>query len=85
MTAKPPVEHVAKALSRKKAEPPKPGALEASYRTGEDKVATKKATFELPQDLHRALHLHAVGSGVSMRDLVIRYIENGLREDSATS
>lgn len=84
MTKKPSPD-LMKTLGQKKSQEPKPGGLAAEYRTGEDKVPTKKATFELPQDLHRALHLHAVSSGVSMRDLVIRYIENGLREDNDAS
>jgi len=47
----------------------------------EESIAPKKATFELPQDLHCELHLHAVSSSPSMGDLVIKYIENGLLED----
>ncbi len=84
MTTKPNAD-LMKSLGQKKSQAPKPGGAASEYRSGDGRVPTKKATFELPQDLHRALHLHAVGSGASMRDLVIRYIENGLREDNTAS
>jgi hypothetical protein len=83
MTKKP-NPNVLNSIRQKQSQEPKPGGVAAEYRSGEDKVPTKKATFELPQDLHRALHLHAVSSGASMRDLVIRYIESGLQEDGVT-
>lgn len=84
MTTKP-AANLIQSLGKKQSQALKPGGIESTYRSGEDKVPTKKATFELPQDLHRNLHLHAVSSGSSMRDLVIRYIEDGLRDDGAAS
>lgn len=80
-----PAANLTQALNRKQSQTPKAGGVAATYRTGEENAPTKKATFELPQDLHRALHLHAVSSGVSMRDLVIRYIADGLRGDDVAS
>ena len=74
-----PAANLSAALKRDRS--PKGGGVAETFRTGEKKVPTKKATYELPQDLHRALHLHAVTTGVSMRDLVVKYIEDGLTND----
>lgn len=76
-----PEANLAASLKRKKAEPPKAGGVASTFRTGDEAQPTKKATFQLPQDLHRALHLHAVHNETTMRDLVVKYIENGLQQD----
>lgn len=57
------------------------GGVAETFRAAEPKGPVKKATYELPVELHRALHLHAVTSDVKMRELVIRYIEEGLKAD----
>lgn len=76
-----PKANLSAALEKKKTEEPKNGGVASTFRTGEDDQPMKKATYEIPEDLHRALHLHAVSSGVKMRNLVIKYIEDGLRRD----
>lgn len=78
-----PAANLSAALNKKRAEEPKAGGVAATFRTGKDGQPTKKATYLLPADLHRALHLHAVHSDVSMRDLVVRYIQDGLDKDGA--
>lgn len=76
-----PTANLGAALHKKKTEQLNNGGVASTFRTGEDSQPTKKATYQIPQELHRALHLHAVSSGVSMRDLVVKYIEDGLRND----
>lgn len=73
------------ALKKKQAQEPKTGGVASTFRSANDKGPTKKATYEIPQDLHRALHIHAVTEGVPMRDLVVKYIEDGLRHDGKTA
>jgi hypothetical protein len=41
-----------------------------------------RTTFDLPSDLYRALKTRAALTGVTMRDLVRRLIEQGLRQPS---
>ena len=76
-----PAANLSSALSKKAAQPPREGGVAATFRAGNTKPPTKKATYEMPEELHRALHLHAVTSGVPMRDLVVKYVEAGLRSD----
>ncbi|HIW46356.1 MAG TPA: hypothetical protein H9884_05580 [Candidatus Yaniella excrementigallinarum] len=76
-----PAANLGAALNRKKAEKPKDGGVASTFRRDEGKAPMKKATYEIPQELHRALNLHAVSTGVPMRDLVVKYIAEGLRED----
>jgi len=76
-----PAANLGAALNRKKAEEPKDGGVASTFKRDEKKASTKKATYEIPQELHRALNLHAVSTGVSMRDLVVKYIAEGLRKD----
>lgn len=76
-----PAADLSAALNKKRAEQPKDGGVASTFRTGEDAQPMKKATYQIPRDLHRALHLHAVSSGVPMRDLVVKYIEDGLQND----
>lgn len=78
-----PAANLSAALNKKKAEEPKTGGVASTFRTGEETQPMKKATYQIPQELHRALHLHAVSSGVPMRDLVVKYIEEGLKHDGA--
>jgi len=76
-----PAANLGAALNKKKAEEPRVGGVASTFRKHEEKVPMKKATYEIPQELHRALNLYAVTAGVPMRDLVVRYITEGLRED----
>jgi plasmid stability protein len=39
-----------------------------------------RTTIDLPEDLYRALKARAALSGVTMRDLIRRLVENGLRQ-----
>ena len=78
-----PAANLSAALNKKRAEEPKSGGVASTFRRSEVKGPTKKATYEMPQELHRALHLHAVRTEVSMRDLVVKYVEDGLRNDEA--
>lgn len=70
-------------LRRKAAQEPTEGGVAATFRKPETAGPTKKATYNLPADLHRTLHVHAASTGTPMRDLVVRYIEAGLRADGA--
>jgi len=76
-----PAANLGAALNRKKAEEPKDGGVASTFRRYTERVPTKKATYEIPRELHRVLNLHAVNTGVSMRDLVVKYISDGLRAD----
>ncbi|MGQ0570028.1 MAG: FitA-like ribbon-helix-helix domain-containing protein [Armatimonadota bacterium] len=44
-----------------------------------------RTTIDLPEDLYRALKARAALSGVTMRDLVRRIVEQGLRQPVAVS
>ena len=44
-----------------------------------------RTTIDLPEDLHRALKARAALSGVTMRDLVLRLVEQGLRQPVGTN
>jgi len=76
-----PTADLGAALNKRQAEKPRSRGIASTFRDSEKKVPTKKATYEIPQDLHRALNLHAVNEGASMRDLVVKYIEDGLQND----
>lgn len=80
-----PAANLGAALNKKKAEEPKNGGVASTFRSSKEKGPMKKATYEMPQDLHRTLHLHAVTTGASMRDLVVKYVEEGLRNDGVAS
>ena len=43
-----------------------------------------RTTVDLPDALYRSLKAHAALSGVTMRDLVRRLVEQGLRQPSVT-
>lgn len=76
-----PTANLANSLSKKASTPARAGGVASTFRDAGTKGPTKKATYELPLELHKALHLHAVNSDVSMRDLVVKYLEAGLRND----
>lgn len=87
MSAKSPKANLGATLRKKKDEAasttPSKNVAD-TFRTGEEPAEPlKKATYELPVSLHRDLNLHAVQQGTNMRDLVIRYIEAGLKTDGA--
>jgi hypothetical protein len=42
-----------------------------------------RTTIDLPDELYRALKVRAAMSGVTVRELVRRYVEQGLRQPSA--
>lgn len=44
-----------------------------------------RTTIELPDELYRALKARAALSGVTMRDLVRRYLEQGLKQPGVPS
>lgn len=71
-------------LKRKAAQEPTAGGVAATFRQAESSGPTKKATYNLPADLHRTLHVHAASTGTPMRDLVVRYIEAGLKADGVS-
>lgn len=48
------------------------------------KQPTTKTTLDLETELFKALKLHAVTEGTSMRDLVDQYIRAGLASDGVT-
>lgn len=87
MTAKSPKANLGATLRKKKEESAATAqstSVAQTFRTGEESAEQlKKATYELPVSLHRDLHLYAVQQGTPMRDLVIRYIEAGLKADGA--
>lgn len=76
-----PAANLSASLRKKAAEPARSGGVASTFRKSETKGPTKKATYDLPVDLHRTLHLHAVSSGVPMRELVVRYLHAGLSAD----
>jgi len=45
-----------------------------------DSEAMKRLTIDIPADLHRRLKVMAAGRGVSMVDLLRRWIERGVDE-----
>lgn len=74
------------ALQRKKSQPPKAGGVESTFRTSsEATVPSKKTTWRIPESLHRELRLHSVNADEPMGDLVVRYIEQGLKADQQDS
>jgi len=44
-----------------------------------------RTTIELPDALYRQLKAHAALQGVSMKDLVLAFVERGLREPSGAA
>lgn len=63
------------------AKPDKAGGVEHTFREVTEATPTKKTTFDLPEDVHRALRWEALKREVSMRDLVLRYIEQGMEHE----
>lgn len=76
-----PKANLSASLKKKADQPASPGGVAATFRQAEVEGPTKKATYELPLDLHKALRLHAATSDETMRDLVVRYIHAGLEAD----
>lgn len=79
-----PKANLSASLKKKTDQPARSGGVAATFRQAETEGPTKKATYELPLDLHKALRLHAATSDETMRDLVVRYIQAGLAEDGVT-
>ena len=42
-------------------------------------------TLDLPDDLHKEFKIAAVGEGLSMRDLAMRWIREGIEKINATA
>jgi plasmid stability protein len=40
--------------------------------------------YELPAELHRALKIRAAERGITLKDLVVRYLTEGLAEGEQT-
>lgn len=67
---------------------PKPdqgGGVAHTFREVTEATPTKKTTFDLPEDVHRTLRWEALKRDVSMRDVVLRYIQEGMDRDGITT
>lgn len=66
------------------------GSIGSTFRQDEEpgerkrKQPTTKTTLDLETTLFKALKLHAVTEGTSMRDLVDEYVRAGLEGDGVT-
>lgn len=63
------------------AQPDQGGGVEHTFRQVTEATPTKKTTFDLPLDVHRTLRWEALKRDIPMRDLVLRYIEQGMELD----
>lgn len=74
---------MAEAMSRKKAKAQDAGSggVARTFREVTEATPTKKTTFDLPVDVHKALRWEAMRRDASMRDLVLGYIEAGMSAD----
>lgn len=75
---------LAEALNRKQAKGHSGGGVKETFREVSETTPTKKTTFDLPVDVHRALRWEAMRRDVSMRDLVLGYITVGMTNDGIT-
>jgi plasmid stability protein len=41
--------------------------------------------YELPEDLHRALKIRAAEKGITLKDLILEYLQAGLVDESIRS
>lgn len=71
------------AMNRKKAKVQDAGSggVARTFREVTESMPMKKTTFDLPVDIHKALRWEAMRRDVSMRDLVLGYIEAGMSAD----
>lgn len=66
---------------------PKPdqaGGVAHTFREVTETTPTKKTTFDLPVEIHRTLRWEALKQEMSMRDVVLRYIQEGMERDGIT-
>lgn len=76
-----PKANLSASLKKKADQQPSSGGVAATFRKPDVEGPTKKATYELPVELHRALRVHSAASDETMRDLVVRYVKAGLETD----
>ncbi|PRZ11724.1 hypothetical protein [Nesterenkonia sandarakina] len=77
---------MAAAMQRRKAapKPPQGGGVAHTFREVTETTPTKKTTFDLPVEIHRTLRWEALKREISMRDVVLRYIKEGMERDGIT-
>lgn len=77
---------MAEAISRKKAKSDEAegGGVARTFREVTEATPTKKTTFDLPVEVHRALRWEALRRDATMRDVVLRYVLDGMEKDGIT-
>lgn len=66
------------------AKPDPAGGVAHTFREVTETTPTKKTTFDLPLEIHRTLRWEALKRDISMRDVVLRYIQEGMERDGIT-
>lgn len=61
------------------------GGVAKTFRETTEATPTKKTTFDLPLDVHRTLRWEALKRDMTMRDVVLRYIHEGMERDGITT